>query len=106
MELEKAQDILAHVVAQRVRWGNMWDASEIGLDKLTDALIAISQGDVSEAADLRQSLATANRQTGAANARETKLKKKITKLEQEIKALNNLVERLSQNKESGVADSD
>lgn len=95
MELEKAKNILAHIVSQRVRWGKMYDASDIGMKDLTDALLAISQGDVSEAADLRQSLTTANRQNAAAKARESRYQKQVENLKNEVSALTALVERLS-----------
>lgn len=94
MELSKAQDILAHIVGNRVRWGKMYDASDIGLEKLTEALIALSQGDVSEAADLRASLANANRQLGAAKSREAKTKKQIEALKAEIAGLDAVIDKI------------
>ena len=73
----------------------MYDASDLGLGTLTDALVALSQGDVDAVKDLRESLTTARRQLTAANAREAKQKKKIAELEQEIVNLNRVIDRFS-----------
>ena len=101
MDFEQAKDIMSHVVSQKVRWGNMYDGSDIGMPKMLDALIIISQEDTAEAAEVRKGLATANRQLGAAKARETKDRKQIEELKIEVANLNALVERLS-----GTADED
>lgn len=107
MELSKAQDILAHIVEQRVRWGKMYSPTDIGVEQLTEALIALSQGDATEVKDLRQSLATANRQLGAAKARETRYTKQIEGLKNEVATLTALSDDLAdrlQGKSAGDSD--
>jgi hypothetical protein len=94
MEVEAAQDILSHIVAQRVRWGQQYDASDIGMDKIVDALLALAHAEDDGTADLRKSLATANRQAGAGKAREVKLKKTIEELRDEITNLDAIVDQL------------
>lgn len=96
MSIEKARDIVAHIVAQQVRWGKLYDAEEIGLKQLVEALIAIAQGDSEEVTEVRKSLATANRQVGAANAREARYKKQIEELKNENEALTRLCHDLTE----------
>ena len=95
LSIEQAQDIVAHVVTNRVRWGQMYDGGDIGLSKMMDALIVIAQSDSHEVGEVRKGLATANRQIGAHKAREAKLTKKVENLNAEITALTALVERMS-----------
>jgi len=99
--LEQAQDIMSHVVSQKVRWGNMYDGSDVGVSKMLDALIVLAKEDTAGASEARASLATANRQLGAAKARETKDRKQIETLKAEVDSLTRLVERLS---EKGLTD--
>ena len=80
MTEEQARDILAHIVAQRVRWGVQYDGGEIGLDNLMEALVVLGQADNQAYADLKEELTKANRQLAAANARETKLRNDLEKL--------------------------
>lgn len=80
MTLEQAQDILAHIVSQRVRWGVQYDGGEIGLDKMMDAIVMLGQHENNELAELKEALTKANRQLAAANARETKLRNQIEEL--------------------------
>lgn len=94
MTLEQAQDHLAHIVAQRVRWGKQYDASDIGIDKITDALVRLAFAENTETAELRKELALSNRQNGATGAREAKLKKQVESLKAEIATLNAVVSRL------------
>jgi hypothetical protein len=94
MNIEQAKDVLSHIVEQKLRWGKQYDASDIGLDKVTEALIALAQGD-GETTEVRKSLTKANRQLGASNARETKLKKTIEELRHEVTGLNGIVDRIS-----------
>ncbi len=100
MTEEQARDILAHIVAQRIRWGKQYDGSEFGYMRLIDALVVLAYAENNETAELRASLATANRQEGAGRAREGKLKKKVENLENEITALNAVIDRLSNAAES------
>jgi septal ring factor EnvC (AmiA/AmiB activator) len=101
MNVEQARDILSHIVAQRVRWGKQYDAGDIGLDKVTDALVALAHEDSDETLELRKSLAKANRQVGAANARETKLKNKVKELEDETNALHTALARIERVSHTG-----
>jgi hypothetical protein len=94
MTEDQARDIVAHIVTQRIRWGKQWDASEIGLPKLTDALVLLAYADNAEAAELRKSLATANRQVGAANAREARNRSQIEDLKKENQLLLDKVDNL------------
>lgn len=95
LSIEQSQDILAHVVSQRVRWGKMYDGSDIGLAKMMDALITLAQSDSHEVAEVRKGLATANRTAGAGKAREAKLTKQVEGLKNEIATLNAIIERVS-----------
>jgi len=87
MSLANAKDILAHIVEQRLRWGKQYDAGDIGLLKLVDALVQLAYAEEGEAGALRKSLAEANRQKGACLAREIKLKKKIQELEEDLEGI-------------------
>lgn len=80
LTLAQAQDILAHIVSQKERWGQQYDGSEIGLDAIMDALIVLAREDNQSYTALKDELTKANRQLAAANARETKLKKEIEEL--------------------------
>jgi septal ring factor EnvC (AmiA/AmiB activator) len=95
LSIEQAQDLVSHVVANKVRWGKMYNGDDLGLEKILDALIVIAQSDSHEVAEVRKGLATANRQVGAHKAREAKLTKQIEGLKNEVANLNALVERLS-----------
>ena len=94
MNSDQAKDVLAHIVAQRVRWGKQYDAGDIGVAKLTEALLVLAQEDSHEAAELRKSLTTANRQLAAAGAREARMKKQADELREHIQALEAVVEKL------------
>ena len=94
LSIEASQDILAHVVSQRVRWGKMYDGSDIGLAKMMDALITLAQSDSHEVAEVRKGLATANRIAGASKAREAKLTKQVEGLKNEVAALNAIIDRV------------
>lgn len=94
MTFQQAQDILAHIVAQRVRWGKLYDpVDDVGAKKVSDALLAYAQNETHEVEEIRKSLTTANRQLAAAGARETKQKKKIEVLKKEIDNLNAVIDR-------------
>ena len=80
LTIDQAKDILAHVVSQKERWGQQYDAGDIGLSGLMDALIVIAKEDNETYTSLRAQLTKANRALGASNARETKLKNEIKKL--------------------------
>lgn len=96
MTFEQAQDVMASIVANRVRWGKMYDGSDLGLSKLMDALVCLAQNDGHEVAEVRKGLATANRQIGAGKAREAKLKKQVETLKHEIDNLTGLNDILSE----------
>lgn len=95
MTLEQAQDIMAHVVANRVRWGNMYDGDDIGMSKMMRALIVLAKEDSHAVAEVRKGLTTSNRQAAAGKAREAKMKKQIEGLQNEISNLNGLNDKLS-----------
>ena len=86
MTYDEAQDIVAHVAAERVRWGKNYTAKDVGIVKVLDALTVLAQGNADDFAegDLRKSLATANRQAGAAKAREAKAQNTIKDLRAEL----------------------
>lgn len=93
MTYGEAQDLVAHVAAERVRWGKNYSGKDVGQVKILDALVVLAQGNSDDFAegDLRRSLATANRQAGAAKAREAKAQKTIKELRAELKADLNVV---------------
>lgn len=78
--LDQAKDILAHIVSQRERWGVQYDGGEIGLEPIMDALIVLAKDGNQSDAEMREQITKLNRQLGAANARETKLKNEIKEL--------------------------
>ena len=80
LTIDQAKDILAHVVSQKERWGLQYDAGDIGLSGLMDALIVIAKEDNEAYTSLRAELTKANRALGASNARETKLKNELKEL--------------------------
>jgi hypothetical protein len=86
MTYDEAQDIVAHVAAERIRWGKQYLAHDVGRGKILDALVALAAGSADDFAegDLRRSLATANRQAGAAKAREAKAQNTIKELRAEL----------------------
>ena len=89
MTYEEAQDVVSHVVAERLKWGKMYKASDIGMFKILDALAAMAKGASDDFAegDLRKSLATANRQLGAAKARAVQAKTTIADLRTQVAQL-------------------
>ena len=89
----QAEDMVAHVVTEKLRWEQQYDASDIGSKKLAEALVLIAFHENSEMKDIRESLATANRQIGAFNAREARDKNYKEKLKQEIANLESLLEQ-------------
>lgn len=87
MTEERARSIVSHVVAERLRWGKHYDGGDIdgGMVAVFDALILLAYAENAEQSELRNSLATANRQLGAAKAREVKQRKQIETLKDELK---------------------
>lgn len=80
LTLDQAKDILAHLVSQRERWGRQYDGSEIGLEPIMEALIVIAREENNDSVDQKEQITKLNRQLGAANARETKLKNELQEL--------------------------
>jgi hypothetical protein len=80
LTLDQAKDILAHIVSQKERWGVQYDGSEIGIDAIMEALITLAKHENQSDAEMREQITKLNRQLGAANARETKLKNEIKEL--------------------------
>jgi hypothetical protein len=80
LTLDQAKDILAHIVSQRERWGVQYDGSEIGLEPIMEALITLAKHENQSDAEMREQITKLNRQLGAANARETKLKNELKEL--------------------------
>jgi hypothetical protein len=72
----KAHQITAHVAAQRLRWGKHYDATDIGLHNLLDAIVVLGHEGNKEDAGLRDQITTLNRQLAAAKAREAKAAKR------------------------------
>lgn len=81
---DQAKDTLAYIVSQKLRWGKQYTADDVGLAKLLDCLIVLAYAENGEAAELRKSLATANRARGAAEAREARQKIIIADLRTEL----------------------
>ncbi len=88
MELDKARQIVQHVVEHKLRWGKHYTADDIGVPVLLEALSVLAQADneritgqdeALEAKDkeIHDAEVLHNRQLGAAKARETKLKKQL-----------------------------
>ena len=100
MTEEKARNIVSHIVSQRIRWQQQYDGGEFTLGTLMDALVILAYSENEEAAELRKSLATANRQVGAANARETKRAKQIEELKGEGVLREQLIFTLTEEMES------
>lgn len=80
LTLDQAKDILAHIVSQRERWGVQYDGGEIGLEPIMEALIVIAREQNNDSVDMKEQITKLNRQLGAANARETKLKNELQEL--------------------------
>ena len=72
-----AQKIVASVVEGRIRWGKLYDGTDIPQANLCDALVILAHSENQKEADLRKELAAANRRLAAANAREAKYKKAL-----------------------------
>ena len=89
MTLEQARAVVAETVAMRLQWGKMFSAKDIGEARLLDALVVFAQHEGKHDAELKEQLTKANRQLGAALAREKKYRKKLgldttdTKIEEE-----------------------
>ncbi len=81
---DEAADVVSHVTAQRVRWQKQYDAGDIGMHKLLDALVIISKGESSTEAELRKTIVLSSRQLGASKSRETKLKKQVSSLKAQL----------------------
>ena len=80
MTLERAQNIVDHVISGRARWGKLYKADDIPLDDVLDALLFVVSHDSQEVLDLRESLRVSQKQLGASKAREAKLNKVNTEL--------------------------
>lgn len=76
MTLERAENLVAHVVRERARWGKMFDADSLNLEEVLDALVFLHENESQTEKDLRESLRKSQQQLGAAKAREARLKKK------------------------------
>lgn len=89
MTLEQARAIVAEATEQRIRWGKMFRAKDIGEERLLDALVVFAKHEGQHDVDLKAQLTLANRQLGAALSREKKYRKKLgldttdTKIEEE-----------------------
>jgi len=75
MTLERAENLVAHVIKERARWGKLYDGTSLDLNQVLDALVFLHENESQEVLDLRKSLATSNRQLGASKAREARLNK-------------------------------
>lgn len=73
---DQAMDILHHIVDMRLRWGKQYEAGDLGIDTVCDALIVLAQTENEEVASLKEQLTKANRQLAAANARAKKQEKR------------------------------
>lgn len=77
MTLEQARAIVAEATAMRLQWGKMFQAKDIGEARLLDALVVFARHEGQHDAELKEQLTKANRQLGAALAREKKYRKKL-----------------------------
>lgn len=102
MTTERAQEIASELVEGRIRWGNSYRLRDCsaGAAGALDAIVALAKAGNLQDALLRADIAKANRQLGAGKSRETKLKLRITKLQNEIDSLTTARDELgAQNKE-------
>ena len=76
--LSQCLEVMAEVVRQRIRWGKSYQADDLNRGELLDILVQIHEEvdvdspDAEVVQGLRNELALANRQVGAAKARATK----------------------------------
>jgi hypothetical protein len=77
MTLEQARAIVAEATEMRLRWGKMFSAKDIGEARLLDALVVFAKHEGKHDVELKEQLTKANRQLGAALAREKKYRKKL-----------------------------
>lgn len=73
---EQAMDILHHIVDMRLRWGKQYEAGDLGIETVCDALVVLAQEENAEITRLKEQLAKSNRQAAAANARQKKQEKR------------------------------
>jgi len=76
---EQAEDMLAHIVAQRARWGKHYTGDDIGLHRLMDVLVALAQGESNRMAAVQEEMTLLRKQLAASGARETRWKNLYTK---------------------------
>ena len=77
MTADRAADIVSHIVREKERWGKHYDASDVGLEAMMQALVFMAKEGSEETQNLRESVKLLNRQLAASNARETKLKREL-----------------------------
>lgn len=75
MDIERAEDIVRHVIKEYERWGRLYDGRDIPQQDLLEALVFLFQNDSQETQDLRQSLRRSQQELGASKAREARLNK-------------------------------
>jgi len=75
MTLERAENIVQHVIRERARWGKMFNGESLNMDEVLDALVFLYVNDSQAVLDLRESLRKSQQQLGASKARETRLNK-------------------------------
>lgn len=83
MDVTKARQIVSSTISGRLRWGKLF-ASEYNMEEVLDALCTLEtevgllqSAEGEDITELKAKLATANRQLGAAKAREAKLKMQL-----------------------------
>ena len=88
-ELKNAKKIVAHVAAQRKRWGLLSGFGEYSQEEVLDALMAIHNANILDidGDDLREQVTKANRAKGAAVSRELRQKQISDELRAEVNDL-------------------
>lgn len=83
MHIDKARQIVAHIVCQRERWGKQYDGSDWHMDQILDAIVAINGALAGVQQELvpKADLTKANRQLAASKAQYAKLKGKVADLQ-------------------------
>ena len=92
MTIDEARALVAAAIEQRNKWGKHFGNKDLHPEFL-DALVELDETEGAEVAVMREALAEertlANRQLGAAKARETRMKNQIAALKAELAAFMN-----------------
>ncbi len=93
-QLGQAQQICDHVAKQRKRWGRHAGFGDFSQEQVLDALVALHEEGMFEQLDEALDVAAANRRAGAAEARESKTRKRLENVEAQLTAALARIEEL------------